>query len=130
MLTNNLSRRSQLFANSSEELQIRQAVEAVEQMGADVRLTDAIVLLQAARESVADFLDGVDQRRYVRNDVPVYLSDYILPPRPRNVRRSTYWLGVLWNALSPEVRTALHERHGIGWEPLTKAMRDDAERTR
>ena len=44
---------------SPAELAIRAAVEAVEQMGADVRLTDAVQLLQAARESVADHVDQV-----------------------------------------------------------------------
>lgn len=34
-------------------------------MGADVRLTDAVVLLQAARDSVADFVDGIETRRHV-----------------------------------------------------------------
>lgn len=35
------------------------AVEAVEALPADVRLTDAVVLLQAARMKVADYVDGV-----------------------------------------------------------------------
>ena len=41
------------------------ALSAVEDMGCDVRLTDAVVLLGAAKDSVADFVDGFDQRRYV-----------------------------------------------------------------
>jgi hypothetical protein len=45
------------------ELAIAAAVEAVEATGADVRLTDAVVLLQAARASVADFVDGDHVRR-------------------------------------------------------------------
>lgn len=40
------------------ELAIREAVLAVEELPADVRLTDAVILLQAAREHVADFVDG------------------------------------------------------------------------
>jgi hypothetical protein len=40
------------------ELAIRDAVRAVENMGADVRLTEAVNLLHAAREKVADFVDG------------------------------------------------------------------------
>jgi hypothetical protein len=52
------------------ERAIVNAVQAVEALGADVRLTDAVVLLQAARDSVADFVDGVDVRRSVRYEPP------------------------------------------------------------
>lgn len=38
---------------------IREAIMAVEAMGADVRLTEAVNLLSAAKEKVADFVDGV-----------------------------------------------------------------------
>ncbi len=48
------------------ERSILEAVGWVEAAGADVRLTDAVILLQAARDSVADFVDGVDTRRYVQ----------------------------------------------------------------
>ena len=41
------------------ELAILKAVESVEQMPADVRLTDAVNLLGQARAKVADFVDGV-----------------------------------------------------------------------
>lgn len=37
----------------------------VEKMGADPRLTDAILLLNAAQSSVADHIDGVEKRRFV-----------------------------------------------------------------
>ena len=43
---------------SSGELAIRAAIHAVEDMGADVRLTDAVVLLGEAQSKVADFVDG------------------------------------------------------------------------
>lgn len=59
-------RRSQLEKMTPAELAIRDVVALVESLGADVRLTDAVVLLAAAQESVADFIDGVDKRRYVR----------------------------------------------------------------
>lgn len=58
-------RRIQLNKLSAAERAIYDAVLVVEAAGADVRLTDAVVLLQAARDSVADFVDGVDSRRYV-----------------------------------------------------------------
>lgn len=47
------------------EQAIQAALDAVEAVGADVRLTDAVVLLGAARDSVADYVDGVDTRRSV-----------------------------------------------------------------
>lgn len=51
---------------TTAERAIYDAVFAVEAAGADVRLTDAVILLQAARDSVADFVDDVaDVRRQV-----------------------------------------------------------------
>jgi len=41
------------------ERAIYDAVQAVEALPADVRLTEAVVLLQQAREKVADFVDGL-----------------------------------------------------------------------
>jgi len=41
------------------ELAINNAVQAVEAAGCDTRLTEAINLLHAAREKVADFVDAV-----------------------------------------------------------------------
>lgn len=58
-------RRIQLNRFTAAERAIYDAVQVVEAAGADVRLTDAVVLLQAARDSVADFVDGIDSRRYV-----------------------------------------------------------------
>lgn len=42
------------------ELAIREAMLAVEDMPPDVRLTEAGVLLEKARNKVADFVDGID----------------------------------------------------------------------
>jgi hypothetical protein len=39
------------------EKAVYDAVQAVENVGADVRLTDAVVLLQLAREKLADYFD-------------------------------------------------------------------------
>jgi hypothetical protein len=50
-------RRSILSDNTPEELAIRNAMAAVEKMGADVRLTEAVTLLNQAFEKVADFVD-------------------------------------------------------------------------
>ena len=61
-----IPRRVRLDQNTPAELSIRAAIHMVEAAGADVRLTDAVVLLGAALDSVADFVDGVDRRRFVR----------------------------------------------------------------
>lgn len=50
-------RRSCIDQLTPAELAIRQAVDAVEAVGADPRLTDAVTLLQQAREKVADCLE-------------------------------------------------------------------------
>ena len=55
-----IPRRIQLEKLTPAELAIRNAVLAVEEMPADVRLTDAVVLLQKAKEKVADFVDEID----------------------------------------------------------------------
>jgi len=47
------------------ELAISEAIAVTETVGADPRLTDAVVLLSAARDSVADYVDGVPIRRGV-----------------------------------------------------------------
>jgi hypothetical protein len=64
--TTEIPRRARLDLFTPAERAIYDAVQAVEAVGADVRLTDAVILLQAARDSVADYVDGVEKRRYVR----------------------------------------------------------------
>lgn len=54
-----LPRRCYIDLYCPAELAIRNAVLAVEEMPADVRLTDAVVLLSQAKDKVADFIDGV-----------------------------------------------------------------------
>ena len=68
-----IPRRIQQQQRVAAEILIDAARDAVEAMPADVRLTDAVVLLGAARDSVSDFVDGIDKRRYVtegRQDGP------------------------------------------------------------
>jgi hypothetical protein len=60
------SRRSDVRQMTPAELFIRAAVAEVEAVGADPRLTDAVELLQAAKDAVADYVDGVEKRRFVR----------------------------------------------------------------
>jgi hypothetical protein len=51
-------RRARLDHLTLAETAIYNAIQSVESMGADVRLTNAVVLLQRARDQVADFVDG------------------------------------------------------------------------
>ncbi len=60
-----IPRRTDVRRMMTEEHMIRACVLRIEQMAADPRLTDAVVLLQAARDSFADYIDGVKTRRHV-----------------------------------------------------------------
>jgi hypothetical protein len=77
----NIPRRARLDQMSETERAIFEIAQAVESLGADVRLTDAVVLLQAARDSVADYIDAVEMRRYV-SAVPTLGID-ARPTEPR-----------------------------------------------
>lgn len=69
-MTSEIPRRIDMGRWIAAERAIYDAVQAVEQMPADVRLTDAVVLLQAARDAVADYQDGISpKRRYVREEL-------------------------------------------------------------
>lgn len=50
-------RRADLDRNVVAEHAIRDAMKAVEDLGADVKLTEAVVLLGKAHEAVADYVD-------------------------------------------------------------------------
>jgi hypothetical protein len=54
----NFPRRNQLDKCCPSELSIDDAIRAVDQAGADVKLTDAIIKLQEARELVSDWFDA------------------------------------------------------------------------
>jgi hypothetical protein len=53
-------RRRRLDHHRPAETAIREAMLAVEAMAAHPLLTDAVVLLQQAREKVADYIDDVE----------------------------------------------------------------------
>jgi uncharacterized protein YdcH (DUF465 family) len=53
-------RRNQLDKCTVAELSIFEAITEVEKVGADVRLTNAVMKLQEAKEFVSDFIDGVE----------------------------------------------------------------------
>ena len=56
----NFPRRNQLDKCVPAELAIYNAMQEVEKVGADVKLTDAITKLNEALNFVADFIDGVE----------------------------------------------------------------------
>lgn len=80
MSTYDAMRRCDVQRRVPAETAISEAMRAVEDMPADVRLTDAVVLLQAARDSVGDYVDGVMNRRDWLRD---WLAEY--------VRRQSDW---------------------------------------
>lgn len=57
MNENTIPRRNRIDLMTPAELAIRNAMIAVETVGADVLLTDAVILLGQARDKVADFVD-------------------------------------------------------------------------
>lgn len=59
-------RRASLDTLTEAELAIRRARIEVERGDADVRLTDAVILLNAAQDAVADYIDDIARRRMVR----------------------------------------------------------------
>lgn len=65
MSNNEIPRRARIDLFTPAERAIYEAVQAVEGLPADARLTDAVMLLQAARDSVADYVEGIQQRRSV-----------------------------------------------------------------
>lgn len=58
----NIQRRSRLDLNVPSELAIRAAIESVERMGADTRLTNAVVLLGKALDEVGNYVDNQPPR--------------------------------------------------------------------
>jgi hypothetical protein len=52
-------RRNRIDLLTPAEKAIYDAVQAVENLPADVRLTDAVILLQAARDKVADYIESI-----------------------------------------------------------------------
>jgi len=58
-MTFSIPRRNQTLQWTPAERAIYDAMQAVEAMPADTRLTDAVILLGKARDRVADYVDGV-----------------------------------------------------------------------
>ena len=62
---NKIPRRIDINRYVPAETAIREAILRVEAMPADVRLTDAVVLLSRAKDKVADFIDAAPGRFWV-----------------------------------------------------------------
>ena len=58
-----IPRRVRIDQTTPAELAIRRAIEAVESLPADSRLTEAVVLLGRAQTWVADYVDQVEDVR-------------------------------------------------------------------
>lgn len=58
-----IGRRSRTDHYTPAEAAIRHALEEVEKLSADVRLTDAVCLLAEAQNAVADYVDGEKKLR-------------------------------------------------------------------
>jgi hypothetical protein len=60
---NDTPRRCYIDRLTPAETAIHEAMVAVESLGADVRLTEAVTALATAKSLVADFVDGVETPR-------------------------------------------------------------------
>lgn len=57
---NTIPRRSRLDLNTPAELVIHSAIQEIEKMAADTRLTEAVILLLKAKDSVSDYVDDIN----------------------------------------------------------------------
>lgn len=57
LMSNVVPRRNRIDLNTPAEMAIRAAVDAVEILRADSRLTEIVLMLDRAREKLADFVD-------------------------------------------------------------------------
>jgi hypothetical protein len=83
-------RRHQMQKWTPAERAIQEAVDLVEVMGADVRLTEAVILLGRARDSVADFVDGKCCVRDTNGDgnCPDHSAPGVLRKTPESVHQT------------------------------------------
>jgi hypothetical protein len=59
-MSDKILRRHNLNENSKAELSIHNAIKEVENLKADKRLTDAVILLLKAKELVSNFVDDIE----------------------------------------------------------------------
>lgn len=60
-MENKIPRRIQLNLNVRAEIAIHNAMQEVEKLGADVKLTEAVLLLQKAKDQVSDYVDETNK---------------------------------------------------------------------
>lgn len=58
-MKNEIPRRNRLDLNTPAELAIRNAVNEVEKVGADPRLTEVVIMLSTAHDKLADYVDNI-----------------------------------------------------------------------
>ncbi|MFA6729230.1 MAG: hypothetical protein WCS17_13600 [Prevotella sp.] len=63
--------------NTPTELKIREVVSDVESLGCDTLLTEAIILLDRAREKVADFVDAQRAKEEIEHEEDMKIFDEI-----------------------------------------------------
>src|SRR5258708_32140451 len=89
-----IPRRRRVDQMSQGELAIRTAALEIENMGADQRLTDALLLLMKAQENVADFVDdpGIVSRSLSRMDpgIEVFVVAIVRGPGTPVVRAGPF----------------------------------------
>jgi hypothetical protein len=56
-MSNQFPRRNRLDLNTPAELAIHEAIQKTEEVGADKKLTEAIILLDKAKNLVSDYVD-------------------------------------------------------------------------
>lgn len=59
IVKNGMPRRCSIYLMTPAELAVRTAKLAIEDMPADVRLTEATILLSQAQEKIADYVDSI-----------------------------------------------------------------------
>lgn len=57
-MENEIPRRNRLYLNTPAEKAIYDAIQEVEKVGADPKLTDVVVMLGKAKDLLSDYVDG------------------------------------------------------------------------
>lgn len=99
-------RRNDMTRWCSTERALQNAIDEVEEMGCDQRLTAAVVLLGEAKNRVADFVDGVEQKVGTRAPMTAHCFAWLIekacPGGPRWLKldgRSVVWVADAFEAL-------------------------------
>jgi hypothetical protein len=91
-----IPRRSRLDQNTYEELKIRDAILAVEEIGADLILTEVVVLLGEAKNRLADFLDAKYKRlEEINGEIQTLARNVVYAGDPEFVKKHEDRISVL-----------------------------------